>query len=208
MQTATVTGRRNKSSETPQEALARIQSMHFCGNDVLVIQVFSEAGIPPEQIDPRNNVLTFNAWKAKSRRVAKGAKSIRVTVWIPIRDRNADAEPDENGDGEKKKRNGMRPKLTRLFHLCQTVDAEAEKGTRPKAWQNPALVREGTYEPEEEPAGDVESGPVAHVPQWMADAFGMEAKPGHIEITPASECNCPMGGVVINVDCPVHGTQL
>ena len=80
MSTATVSKRRNKTSESPQEALARIQSMHFCGNDVLVIQAFSDAGIPPEQIDPRHNVLTFNAWKAKGRRVAKGAKSIGVTV--------------------------------------------------------------------------------------------------------------------------------
>ena len=103
---------------------------------------FSEAGIPPEDIDPRNNVLTFNAWKAKGRRVAKGAKSVAVTVWIPIIGKKSDPEPNDTGDDDaKKKRGGMRPKLTRLFHEWQTVEAEAAKGSRPKAWDNPALVR-------------------------------------------------------------------
>ena len=206
MSTATVSKRRSKSSETPQEALRRIQAMEFCGNDVLVITAFSEAGIPPEQIDPRHNVLPFRVWRAKGRRVAKGAKSIAVTVWIPKSQMEDETTDNANDDG-KKKRGGMYPKTTRLFHEWQTVDAEAPKGTRPEAWENPALIRKGTYEPEpsaeSEPADEL--GPVAHVPKWMADAFDMEAKAGHVEITPASECNCPMVGVVTNVDCPIHG---
>jgi hypothetical protein len=147
MQTATVTRRRSKSSESPQEALARIQSMQFGRNDLLVITAFSEAGIPPEQVDPRHNVLTFNAWKALGRRVAKGAKSIGVTVWIPINGKKDEPQAETDDDGEAKKKQGMRPKLTRLFHEWQTVPVDAEKGTRPEAWNNPALVREGTYEP-------------------------------------------------------------
>ena len=83
MTTATVSKRRNKSTESPQEALARIQSMQFCGNDVLVITAFAETGILPEDINPRHNVLPFRVWRAKGRRVARGAKSIAVTVWIP-----------------------------------------------------------------------------------------------------------------------------
>ena len=167
MTTATVTNRRSKSSETPQEALRRIQSMEFCGNDILVIQAFSDAGIPPEDIDPRFNVLTFRAWKGKGRRVARGAKSIPITVWIPKNGEQVE-ETDENGDG-KKKRGGMYPKTTRLFHESQTVDAEAPKGTRPKAWQNAALVRANTYEPEEEPDTRPASDDNGRIQSTLAD---------------------------------------
>lgn len=216
--TTTAATRRTTSSESPQEALARIQSMQFCGNDVLVIQAFADAGIPPELIDPRFNVLTFKAWKAKGRRVAKGAKSIGVTVWIPIKGKKPETSEAPAKDGDKPKRSGMRPKVTRLFHECQTVPADAAKGTKPEAWNNPALVREGTYEAEETP--------VAHVGRTIADAFGMHDLPntvvyddqpaiednGRIQATlaevqtlePAGECNCPMPGFMTNVDCPVH----
>ena len=198
--------KRRKTTEDPATALARIQSMQFGPNDVAVIVAFSECGIDPENIDPRHNVLTFNAWKAKGRRVGKGAISQRVTVWIPTgKDSDEPAEPPK--DGEKPKRSGMRPTTARLFHESQTVAADAEKGTRPDAWQNPALVREGTYEAEEEAEA---VAPVAHVPQWMADAFGMEEKPGHVEITPepVGDCSCPMVGVITNVDCPIHGEMV
>ena len=42
--------------------------------------------------------------------------------------------------------------------------ADAEKGTRPDAWRNPALVKAGTYEdePQTEPTPP-EAAPVAHV---------------------------------------------
>lgn len=129
------------TTETPQDALARIQARPPGKNDALVILAFADAGIPPELIDPRFNVLTFNAWKAKGRRVAKGAKSIAVTVWIPVKGKAASV--DETSD--KPKRGGMRPKNTRLFHISQTVPVDAPRGTKPEAWQNPALVREDTY---------------------------------------------------------------
>ena len=214
------------ATETPTEAANRIESMGFGKNDVIVIQAFAAAGIPPELIDPRRNVLTFRAWKGKGRQVAKGAKSVGVTVWIPSSTKKSDPEPTDGGDGEKKKRGGMRPKTARLFHVSQTIPLGSEKGTRPEAWENPALIREGTYEPEtpeeSEPA-DVEPGPVepwtdettlAQVDAEMrAKLTGQAVQPfddggptiADIQPEPASECSCPMVGVVTNVDCPLHG---
>lgn len=134
MTTATETTR-NTKNETAAEALERIQS-GYSKNDIAAICQFAECGIDPDDITPRDNVLTFRAWKAKGRRVAKGAISLRVTVWIPMRERG--------DNGEEK----LRPKTTCLFHELQTVPADAPKGTRPDAWDNPKLVRKGTYEPE------------------------------------------------------------
>lgn len=222
---ATVT----EPKETPQEALSRIQSMRFCGNDVLVIEAFCAAGIPADEIDPRHNVLTFKAWKAKGRRVAKGAKSIGVTVWIPFSGKKSEQPAD--GD-DKKKRSGLRPKLTRLFHEYQTVEADAEKGTRPKAWNNPALVREGTYEPEQwtesttieqvesemreeltgKPATQQEfSGPTIGDIQPSLSIMREETleldEDGELQTVEEKVCNCPMAGFVINAACPIHANM-
>ncbi len=148
MTTTNVSKRRStrKTYEDPATALQRIQSMQMGENDVLVIHAFADAGVPPEDIDPRRNVLTFNAWKALDRRVAKGATSIRVCVWIPATGK-AKAEPPAKSSSEKPKAK-MRPVTARLFHVSQTVPADAPKGTRPEAWQNPALVKAATYDAE------------------------------------------------------------
>jgi len=124
-------------TESPQEALARIQGSLGSKNDGLVLMAFSERGLALEDIFPRVNVLTFRAWKAKGRRVAKGAISVPVTTWIPCGEKS----PEE---GDKKDRPRMRPKTASLFHISQTVPADT-KGARPAAWNNPALVRAGTY---------------------------------------------------------------
>ena len=125
------------TKETPAEALARIQS-RVSKNDFAAIFQFAECGIHPNDISPRLNVLTFKAWKAMGRRVAKGATGQKVCVWVPV-----------EKDG---KEDGVRPITAVLFHITQTIAEDAEKGTRPEAWANPLLVKEGTYEPTEAPA--------------------------------------------------------
>lgn len=131
-------------TETPEQALQRIQNMGFGKNDALVIMAFADRGIAPEDITPRENVLTFRAWKAKGRSVAKGAISVKVTTWIPCKD--TDKQAAASKDGEKKSK--LRPKTACLFHVSQTKAKGAPKDERPDAWNNPALVREGTYEAE------------------------------------------------------------
>ena len=121
----------NATKETPAEALARIQS-RFSKNDFAAIHQFYACGIHPDGITPRVNVLTFKAWKALGRRVAKGATGQKVCVWVPV---------EKNG-----KPDGVRPINAVLFHKCQTVAGDAEKGARPAAWNNPKLVKEGTYD--------------------------------------------------------------
>ena len=208
-------------TETPEEALARIQSMGFCNNDALAIMAFSDAGIPPDDIDPRNNVLTFRAWKAKGRQVAKGATSVRVTVWIPKKGKQDEEAPK---DGEKKASGGMYPKTTSLFHVSQTIELGAGKGTRPDAWANPKLVKAGTYAPEETPVAD-DDGVFRNVPGTSLD-FSLKSTDDGSQFdtfieAPAepdefgaqgddrpAECICPMVGCVTHVDCPLHGERV
>ena len=117
--------------ETPADALARIQST-VSKNDFAAIVQFAGCGISPDEITPRLNVLTFKAWTALGRRVAKGATGQKVCVWVPV---------EKAG-----KADGVRPITAVLFHITQTIAEDAEKGTRPAAWNNPALVKEGTYD--------------------------------------------------------------
>jgi len=131
------------TTESPEQALKRIQST-MSKNDIAVVLQFADCGIHPDEIDPRENVLTFRAWKAKGRRVAKGAISQRITVWIP--------KSKKKGDDSKESKGSCYPKTTSVFHISQTIAADDPKGTKPGAWDNPALIRPGTYEGESKPA--------------------------------------------------------
>jgi len=121
-------------------------------NDVLAIMEFSARGIDPDDINPHQNVLTFRAWRAAGRQVAKGAISVRVTVWVARQGKETEPAPAPTDKSPVwGKGNGKTwPKTTALFHISQTIPQGAEKGTRPDAWANPALIREGTYNPLDE----------------------------------------------------------
>ena len=97
----------NRTMTHQAEALQRATTSQSFSNYPLIIQGFSERGIPPEQIRPRENVFTFNAWKQLSRTVKKGEKGVQILTWIPC-----------EKDGEK----FMRPKTTTVFHITQTQE--------------------------------------------------------------------------------------
>ena len=88
-----------------QEALHRATTNQSFANYPAIITGFTEHGIPPEQIRPRENVFTFNAWRQLSRTVKKGEKGVQIVTWIPC-----------EKDGEK----FVRPKTTTVFHVSQT----------------------------------------------------------------------------------------
>lgn len=89
------------------EALQRATNNSSFANYPAIVQGFIEKGIPPEQIRPRENVFTFNAWKQLSRSVKKGEHGVKIITWIPC-----------EKDGEK----FVRPKSTTVFHISQTQE--------------------------------------------------------------------------------------
>jgi len=70
-------------------------------------------GIPFDDIRPRENVLTFEAWKALGRHVRKGQHGVRVVTWIPISE-------VKDASGEVVRKAGRRPKTAVVFHISQT----------------------------------------------------------------------------------------
>lgn len=99
------------------EALERARSGSSPYNEAVVRAAFAERGIPAEQVVPRENVLTFDAWKALGRYVRKGEKSVKVRCFY-----TTEARIDE-GTGEEVP--GERfMSLAYLFHISQTEPLE------------------------------------------------------------------------------------
>jgi hypothetical protein len=92
-------------TEKQAEALHRAAAGQSFTNYPAILDGFTAKGIPPEEIRPRENVFTFNAWKALGRVVRKGEHGVRVVTFI-----------ETEKDGQKTRR----PWTTTVFHESQT----------------------------------------------------------------------------------------
>ncbi len=76
---------------------------------------FLEKGIAEEDIKPRENVFTFNAWKALGRRVKKGEHGVRIVAF-----RKTTKTDSETGEVKSY----SSPWYSTVFHVSQTVPIE------------------------------------------------------------------------------------
>lgn len=98
-----------------QEALARARGNLSVSNYPAIFRGFIDKGIAEDDIRPRENVFTFNAWKALGRRVSKGEHGVKVLTWI------AGTKDHKNDDGEIVQKPVQFPHSTTVFHISQTV---------------------------------------------------------------------------------------
>lgn len=93
------------------DALARIQAGES-NNDVLVKTLGAARGWT--DIRPRENVLTYLAWRALGRHVRKGEHGLTLTVWIE--------RPEERDSltGAVTRKASRFPKRSTVFHESQT----------------------------------------------------------------------------------------
>ncbi len=87
------------------EALFRAENSLSTSNYPAIYSGFEEKGI--SDIQPRVNVFTYHAWKAKGRQVRKGEHGVRVVTWI-------------KGTDKKTGKEKTYPKRTTVFHISQT----------------------------------------------------------------------------------------
>lgn len=99
--------------EARQEALTRAVHGQSFANYPAIFQGFMARGIPEDQIKPRENVFTFQAWKALGRYVRKGEHGVRVLTFIE----SASKETDRDTGEPKIIR---RPWSSTVFHVSQT----------------------------------------------------------------------------------------
>ena len=67
-------------------------------------------GIPESEIKPRENVFTFDAWKALGRVVRRGEHGVKVVTFIECRKEGKDTGAKESF---------RRPWRTTVFHVSQ-----------------------------------------------------------------------------------------
>lgn len=120
------------ASEIRQESLSRAVQGQSLANYPAIIEGFMQKGIPEAEINPRENVFTFNAWKALGRSVKKGEHGVKVFTF---------AESTTKDEQTGKELRIRRPWSTTVFHVSQT---EPSKGREPLAVPS--------HEPRPEPA--------------------------------------------------------
>jgi hypothetical protein len=105
----------SQKKQIQQEALSRaINPLGSLSNFPAIIQGFHNRGIPLDEIKPRENVFTFQAWKALGRHVKRGEHGIRVLTFR--HEEVKEALPD----GTEKTKDVSRPWSAIVFHISQT----------------------------------------------------------------------------------------
>jgi hypothetical protein len=101
----------SSKEEARQEALARAVSGQSYSNFPAIFQGFAANCIPESEIRPRENVFTFDAWKALGRVVRRGEHGVKVVTFI-------ECSKEDRETGEKE--TFRRPWRTTVFHVSQT----------------------------------------------------------------------------------------
>jgi hypothetical protein len=100
--------------EQQQEALTNATQRQSMANYPAIFEGFAAKGIAMADIKPRENVFTFNAWKALGRSVKKGEHGVKVVTFIQATSR------DTSESGEESVRSWRTPRTTTVFHISQT----------------------------------------------------------------------------------------
>jgi hypothetical protein len=95
-----------------EEALTRAVSGISASNYPTIIAGFLQKGIPAEEIKPRENVFTFQAWLALDRVVKLGEHGVKVLSFMPV----------EGEDKEGRPKTRSIPRMTTVFHISQTIE--------------------------------------------------------------------------------------
>ena len=115
----TLTKTESKVNERQTEALSRAITGQSWSNYPAIIQGFKARGIPEEQISPRENVFTYQAWKALGRQVRKGEHGVKVVTFI-----KRDKKTKDRETGETKFEVVSMPRTVSVFHISQTDSRE------------------------------------------------------------------------------------
>ena len=99
------------------QALKNATENNSVANYQAIFEGFAEKGI--FDIEPRVNVLTYNAWLAVGRQVRRGESGVRVLTMVSAKEKAA-----EGGEGEAR---GFKFKRTvSVFHISQTDPIEPQ----------------------------------------------------------------------------------
>jgi antirestriction protein ArdC len=113
-----------------QEALTRAATGQSFANWPAIIAGFTAKGIAESDIRPRENVFTYQAWRALGRQVRRGEHGVKVTTFVSIagkEDRDGVATNDADGTDKPKRGAARRPWTATVFHISQTDPIQPER---------------------------------------------------------------------------------
>lgn len=121
-----------KRAEREAIALERATSGVAMTNYPTIFAGFMAKGIPAEEIKPRENVLTYHAWRAVGRQVKRGEHGVKVLTYVEMSSRGSGrGETPEDGEdgqggavGANRGHRTLRPWQTTVFHVSQTEEAK------------------------------------------------------------------------------------
>ena len=102
-------------SQSRVESLKRAVHGQSFSNFPAIFRGFATKGIPEAEIKPRENVFTYQAWRALGRQVRRGEHGVKVVTFIDCKGKEVDADT-----GERKII--RRPWTTTVFHISQTEE--------------------------------------------------------------------------------------
>jgi hypothetical protein len=100
-----------QKQEIQKEALSKAVHRQSMGNYPAIFAGFMARGIPESEIRSRENVFTFNAWRALGRTVRRGEHGVKVATIITTTKTNRETGEEETAS---------RPWTTTVFHVSQT----------------------------------------------------------------------------------------
>ncbi|MCP3050725.1 ssDNA-binding domain-containing protein [Xanthomonas euvesicatoria pv. allii] len=107
---------KGRARDVAEQALMNAVGQSSTANYAAIVEGFLQLGIAPEDIRPRENIFTFNAWRALGRVVRRGQHGVRVVTVLPCTKK--DAITGIELDVKKVRR-------TTVFHISQTDLLEA-----------------------------------------------------------------------------------
>ena len=121
---------RASKEQMQQEALSRAVSGQSLANWPAILAGFMAKGIPESAIRPRENVLTYEAWRALGRQVRRGEHGVKVCTFVPCERKAEPTGEDCDGvidEAPRKGRGYRRPWRATVFHISQTDPIDAAK---------------------------------------------------------------------------------
>jgi N-terminal domain of anti-restriction factor ArdC len=104
------------TQEIQHQAITKAVTGESLANYPAIFAGFMAKGIPESEIKPRENVFTFNAWKALNRYVRKGEHGVKIATIVTKTRVNKSTGLEEAFS---------MPWSTTVFHVSQT-DAAAK----------------------------------------------------------------------------------
>ena len=104
-----------KQAAMAGEALNRATQGESVANFAAIYEGFGAMGISTDDIWPRDNVLTYHAWRAKGRQVERGQHGVKIVTYVTM------TKTQATGQSETFRR----PRKVTVFHISQTKAIEA-----------------------------------------------------------------------------------